>query len=298
MDSINSNVSAEVQECRIVVVGIGSSGKHIINTMLEAENRGIEFIAANGESDYEIIRNKLVDADIVFITGGAGGKTGRTIAPVISKMAKNLGALVIGVVTRPFLFEGEKRHKISSETITELKKVLDSVVVIPNDKLPAIINFDMHSPENFKIVNTIIIQTIVGVIGVVSGNRENDITLDFADLYTVMSHQGIAIAGIGEAQGEKAAYEATLSALEFANNELFHLYSAKGVLVHFTMHPKYEFMELSNAMDVIHTRVHESADVVFGTTTDENLPVNFIRVAFIATGFEQMSMYAANNIHS
>lgn len=297
MKSITINESATIQENRIVVVSFGSSGSHIIDNMIKAESRGVEFIAVNAESDYENIREALENANIVFITGGLGGQRGQTVTPLIAKIAKDTGALTIGVVTKPFLFEGKKRLKIAEETLIELKKVSDCVVVIPNDKLLSIIDPKMMIRESFKIVDNVLARTINGIIGVILANGENDINLDIVDLQTIMSHRGIALAGIGESQGEKAAYEAIISAVEFAKNDHLSIKDASGVLVHFTMHPNFYFMKLSEAMDFIHNSVNESADVIFGTTTDEALPIDFIRVTFIATGCEKIAMLAANNVY-
>lgn len=297
MKLITINESATIQENRIIVVGFGSSGSHIIDTMIIAESKGVEFIAVNVESDYENISVTLKNANIVFITGGLGTQRGQTITLLIAKIAKDTGALTIGVVTKPFLFEGKKRLKIAEETLIELKKVSDSVVVIPNDKLLSIIDPKMMIPESYKIVDRVLARTINGIIGVILASGENDINLDIVDLQTIMSNRGIALAGIGESQGEKAAYEAIISAVEFAKNDHLSIEDASGVLVHFTMHPNFYFMKLSKAMDFIHNSVNESADVIFGTTTDETLPIDFIRVTLVASGVEKIKMMAANNVY-
>ncbi|MDP3292150.1 MAG: cell division protein FtsZ [Sulfuricurvum sp.] len=296
MKSITINESATIQENRIIVVGFGSSGSHIIDTMIIAESKGVEFIAINVESDYENIRETLENANIVFITGGLGGQRGQTFTPLIAKIAKNAGALTIGVVTKPFNFEGKKRHKLAEETLIELKKVSDSVVVIPNDKLLSIIDPKMMIPESYKIVDRVLARTINGIIGVILASGETDINLDIVDLQTIMSHRGTALAGIGESQGEKAAYEAIISAAEFVKNDNLSIKDASGVLVHFTMHPDFYFMKLCEAMDFIHNSVNESADVIFGTTTDETLPIDFIRVTLVASGVEKSPIMAINNV--
>lgn len=296
MGSFTINESAITQDNRIAVVGFGISGSHIIDTMIKTESKEVEFIAVNAESDYENIKNTLENANIVFITGGLGSQMGQTAIPVIGKIAKDAGALTIGVVTKPFIFEGKKRLKIAKETLIELKKVSDSVVVIPNDKLLSIIDPKIMILESYQIVDNILARITSGIIGVLLANGENDINLDIVDLQTIISHRGTALAGIGESKGEKSAYEAIISAVEFAQNDLLSVENASGVMVHFTMHPDFYFMQLSDAMDVIHELVNESADVIFGTTTDETLPIDFIRVTLIATGVEKIKMTAVNNV--
>ncbi len=134
-------------------------------------------------------------------------------------------------------------------------------------------------------------------IGVILTNGETDINLDLIDLQTIMSHRGIVLAWIGESQDEKAAYEAIISAVEFAKNDNLSIKDASGVLLHFTMHRNFYFMKLSETMDFIYNSLNESADVIFGTTTDETLPIDFIWVTLIATGCEKIAMMAANNVY-
>lgn len=286
--------SSKINETHCAVIGFGSSGNSVIELMEFKKNSNIELIKIN--EDIEQVKEKLKGVDIVFITGGLGGQTGQTIAPIIAKMAKDANALTIGVVTKPFNFEGKKRFQCAENTLQELKKVSDSVIVIPNDKLRSIMDTKMKISECFEIVDSVLARTMKGIIGVIFSSGENDINLDFMDLKTIMSHRGVAIAGIGESKGEKAASDGINKAIELANIKETPIKNASGILVHFTMHPEFHFMKLSEAMEVIQKSANESADVVFGTTTDETLHIDYIRVTLVATGFEKKHMVPANNV--
>jgi len=294
MESFTIEESREIQKIRVVVVSFGSSGNHVIDTMNFKENNGIEFI--RGDEDTDHIKNRLQGADIVFITGGLGGQTGHIVAPLIAKIAKNADALTIGIVTKPFNFEGKQRLKLAEETLKELKNVSDSIVVIPNDKFLSIINPKMGIAEYLKIVDSFLARTINGIAGVILPSGDNDINLDFVDLKSIMEHQGVALVGIGESQGEKASYEAINNAIEFANVDGIPIKNAARILVHFRMHPEFYFIKLSEALDVIHGSVDMSTDIIFGTTTDDTLPIDYIRVTLVSTGFEKRTTIAANNL--
>jgi len=179
--------------------------------------------------------------------------------------------------------------------LTELKNESDCIVVIPNDKLLSIIDPKLGIKESFKIVDSVLARAVSGTSGVILASGDNDINLDFADLKTVMSHRGLALMGVGEYKGENAAYEAIKNAIESPLLDNMSVNGALGVLVHFSMHPEFPFMELSAAMDVVHNSVDESADVIFGTTTDESLAKDFIRITLVATGFEKKAAQGINN---
>ncbi|MGD9970428.1 MAG: hypothetical protein AB7S65_08220 [Sulfuricurvum sp.] len=264
MESNKSN------EPKCLIIDFEPSGNSTTDVMKSKKNSKVEFIRY--ARDMNIVQEKLQDADIVFIAGGLDGQKEKNNARLIAKMAKNLGALSVGVIA------------ISSEydeaNVQELTKGLESVIVIPKE-----------TSESLKPIDI-----IEGIIGVVLSNGDKDITLDWADLATVMSHKGVAEAGIGEYQGEKAAYHAMNKVIALACMNGKPIKNASGILVHFTMHPEFDFMQLSEAMDIIHNNVKESADVIFGTTTDETLPIDFIRATLIATGFEKRHLVPANNV--
>lgn len=248
-------------ETRCAVVGSGSNGNSVVDFIESKNNSKIELISI--DEDIEQIEEKLQGVDIVFITGELS--KGRTDVSLIAKMAKDAGALTIGIIDSPIEYE--------EDNLQELKKELDSLIIIP------------------KELN--VIDIIDGILGVIFTSGENDISLDFMDLTTVMSNQGIVRVGIGESNGKKAAFEAMNKALVMANAPIKN---ASGILVHFAIHPEFHFIQLCDAMDVIHKSVEESADVISGTTTDENLPLDFIRVILVATGFEKKRLVPANNV--
>jgi len=332
MEPFSIEESTTLTGARIVAVGVGGGGGNMIGYMLKEQIPGIELIIANTDAQvleqgsaatkiqlgakltkglgagmkpevgkesalesYEDLARALEGADIVFVAAGLGGGTGTGAAPIIAKCAKDVGALTIAVVTKPFSFEGKKRLKLAEDGLQELKNESDCIVVIPNDKLLSIIDPKLGIKESFKIVDSVLARAVSGTSGVILASGDNDINLDFADLQTVMSHRGLALMGVGEYKGENAAYEAIKNAIESPLLDNMSVNGALGVLVHFSMHPEFPFMELSAAMDVVHNSVDESADVIFGTTTDESLPKDFIRITLVATGFEKKAAQGINN---
>ncbi len=317
---------------KIIAIGVGGGGGNMIGHMIKENVVGIEMIIINTDAqvlsetnaatkiqigtkltkglgagmkpaigkdsaleNYDEIRNALEGADIVFISAGLGGGTGTGAAPVIAQIAKEVGALTISIVTKPFMFEGRKRLKIAEAGLEELKKESDSIVVIPNDKLLSIIDRRLGLKESFKIVDSVLAQAVSGTSGVILSSGENDINLDFADLQTVMCHKGMALMGVGEHEGENAAYEAIKAAIESPLLDNMTINGAMGVLVHFYMHPNFPLMEISDAMNIVHESAHEDAEVIFGTSTDENIPENYVKITIVATGFEKELNTTSNN---
>jgi len=309
---------------RIVAIGVGGGGGNMIGHMINEGVEGIEMIVANTDAQvlqtsfapikiqmgnrltkglgagmkpsvgkdsaiesYDDIRSAVEGADIVFIAAGLGGGTGTGAAPIIAQIAKDVGALTISVVTKPFSFEGRKRLKLADEGLENLKKESDSIVVIPNDKLLSIIDKNLGMKESFKIVDSVLAQAVSGTSGVILSSGDNDINLDFADLKTVMGHQGMALMGVGEYQGENAAYEAIKAAIESPLLDNMSINGAMGILVHFTVHPDFPLLAMSDAMGIVHESADDYADVIFGTTTDATLPQDYVRITLVATGFER-----------
>ena len=307
---------------RIIAVGVGGGGGNMIGHMLNEGITGIEMISVNTDAQvlkesgstkiqigakltkglgagmkpeigkesalesYDEIRAALAGADIVFISAGLGGGTGTGAAPVVAQIAKDVGALTISVVTKPFMFEGKKRQKLAESGLEELKRESDSIVVIPNDKLLSIIDRKLGLKDSFKIVDSVLAQAVSGTSGVILSSGSNDINLDFADLKTVMNHKGMALMGVGEHEGDNAAYEAIKSAIESPLLDNMSINGAMGVLVHFSMHPDFPTMEIYSAMEVVNESAHEEADIIFGTSTDENLGEDYVKITIVATGFE------------
>ena len=324
--------ACKISGARIVAVGVGGGGGNMISHMINNGVTGIEMIMVNTDAQalkdssnattiqigtkltkglgagmkpevgresalesYEEIKNALQGADIVFISAGLGGGTGTGAAPVVAKIAKEVDALTISIVTKPFMFEAPKRLKLAKAGLEELKKESDSIVVIPNDKLLSIIDRKLGIKDSFKIVDSVLAQAVSGTAGVILSNGEADINLDFADLRTVMSHKGMALMGVGEHEGENAAYEAIKAAIESPLLDNVSINGAMGVLVHFNMHPNFPMMEISDAMIVVQESAHEDADVIFGTSTDESLPEDYVKITIIATGFERDLKTVTNN---
>ena len=317
---------------RIVAVGVGGGGGNMVGHMIKEGVEGIELVVANTDAQvldssnantkiqlgdkltkglgagmkpsigkdaaiesYDDLKTALDGADIVFIAAGLGGGTGTGAAPVIAQIAKEIGALTIAVVTKPFKFEGGKRAKLAEKGLEDLKNECDSIVVIPNDKLLSIIDKRLGMKDSFKIVDSVLAQAVSGTSGVILSHGENDINLDFADLQTVMCHRGMALMGVGEYQGENAAYEAIKAAIESPLLDNMSINGAMGVLVHFRMHPDFSMLEMSEAMGIVHESADDEADVIFGTTTDETMDIDAIRITLVATGFEKELNLGANN---
>jgi len=333
MEAFSVEETTEITGAKIVVVGVGGGGGNMIGHMISEGIDGIEMVIANTDAQmldhaerctkiqlgakltkglgagmkpdvgkesaiesYDDIRNTLEGADIVFVAAGLGGGTGTGAAPVIAKIAKEVGALTISVVTKPFMFEQRKRMKVAMAGLEELKKESDSIVVIPNDKLLSIVDRNMGIKDSFRLVDSVLSQAVAGTSGVILASGANDINLDFADLQTVMSHRGMALMGVGTYNGENAAYEAIKSAIESPLLDNMSINGAMGVLVHFHMHPDFPLIEMNEAMNVIEESADEDADVIFGTTTDETLDQNYIRVTLVATGFEkELNQGGSNN---
>ena len=323
----NTTIGAQIK-----VIGVGGGGGNMINHMVgEGVVDNIGLIAANTDAQaldtskasvriqlgerktkglgagmkpevgresalesYEDLKEALEGADMVFIASGFGGGTGTGAAPVVAQAAKEVGALTVAVVTKPFGFEGRKRLKLAEKGIDELKKETDSIVIIPNDKLLSIVDKNLGIKESFKLVDDVLSRAVGGMSAVVLSTGENDINVDFADIQTIMSHKGMAILGVGEAQGEDAAIEAVKNAIESPLLDNMSINGAMGVLVHFHMHPNFPLTQIQHAMDIIYDSADEDADVIFGTTTSADLPENEVKITIVATGFEQKSE-AANN---
>lgn len=244
---------------------------------------------------YEELKQFLENTDIVFISAGLGGGTGTGAAPVIAKAAKEVGALTVSIVTKPFRWEGRQRAKLADEGYRELKAESDSIVVIPNEKLLSIVDKNLGMKDSFRIVDDVLARAVNGMSGVILSHSAGDINVDFADVKTVMNHKGMALMGIGESSGADAAKEAIKIAIESPLFDNMSINGAKGVLVHFYINPDYPLAEISNAMDIIYSNTDPEAEVIFGTTTDASLERDKVRITIVATGFERDIAQSAPN---
>ena len=176
--------------------------------------------------------------------------------------------------------------KLAETGLEQLKKESDSIIVIPNEKLLSIVDKNLGIKESFKLVDNILTRAVSGISNVIVSRGEHDINLDFADVNTVMSHRGLALMGVGEASGQSAAYEAIKNAIESPLLDSMDIKGAMGVLVHFHIHPEYPILEISEAMGIVEDNADEDAHVIFGTTTDEALSPDEVKITIVATGFE------------
>jgi cell division protein FtsZ len=241
---------------------------------------------------FEDIKTMLEGSDIVFISAGLGGGTGTGAAPIIAQAAKEIGALTVSIVTSPFKFEGRKRTKLAKEGLEELKRESDSIIVVPNEKLLSIVEKNLGIKESFRMVDDILAQAVGGISKVILSHGENDINLDFADVKTVMSHRGLALMGAGYSTGTNAAYDAAKAAIESPLLDNISIDGAMGVLVHFDIHPDYPIMEIGEAMSIVEESADEDAAVIFGTTTNENMDIDEVKITIVATGFEDKNAIA------
>lgn len=236
---------------------------------------------------YEEIKEYLDGANLVFISAGLGGGTGTGAAPIVAKAAKEVGALAVSVVTKPFSHEGKKRTKLAEEGLKELKAESDSVLVISNDRLLQIVSKSIGIKESFKIVDDVLARAVYGVSEVVLKSSENCINIDFADVRTILNNKGLALMGIGEASGENAACEAVRNAIASPLFENASISGAMGVIVHFTHNGNCSLTDFSAACEIIESEADEDVELISGDYRDESIEDGFIRAMVIVTGFER-----------
>lgn len=303
----------------IKVIGIGGGGGNAINRMVSSEIKGVEFIAANtdaqalrnslagyrlqlganvtkglgvggdpekgrqaAEEDRDVIREALVGADMVFITAGLGGGTGTGGSPVVAEIAKDLGALTVGVVTKPFMFEGPIRFKQAEEGLKNMKRKVDTLIVIPNQRLFAIIDESTPALGAFKVADDVLRQAVQSISEIITSHGM--INVDFADVKTIMVGAGEALMGMGWARGKDRAINAAKAAINCPLLEDVSIAGAKGILVNITGNRDITMFEIKEAMDLIHNASASGANVFFGQAFDESLK-EVVKITVIATGF-------------
>ncbi len=308
---------------KIAVIGVGGGGCNMINHMINEGSHKIDLIAANTDlqvlhiskapkkiqlglkltkglgagmkpevgrdsavESYEEIKGSLKGADIVFIAAGLGGGTGTGAAAIIAKAAKEIGALTVSVVTKPFTWEGKKRAGLANLGLEELKKVSDSIIIVPNDRLLEIIDENVGMKDAFKIIDNILYQAVNGMSEVILNPGNSDINTDFADVKTIMQHKGMALMGIGRAKGENAAQRALEDAIDSPLLDKVSLNGAKGILIHFNIHPQVSLFAINDVMGTINDRMDSNAEIIFGTTSDSTLEKDEVKITIVATGFE------------
>jgi cell division protein FtsZ len=292
---------------RIVVVGIGGGAGNMLAYVFENNPYDIEFIAVDTDpqemehknahikvlieksserNSFQSIQSLLKGADLVYILAALGGETATSTAPAIAQISEEAGALTIPIVTMPFTFEGHQRSIAAEEGLEALKMKSSAVVVIPNDKLLAVVNKDIGLQESFNIINDVMSRTIIGIRNILLSGNDNDININLDDLQTITRHRGLAMVGMGEGRGVQAAINALQTAMKPTLSFRETIDGAMGILLHFTLHPDFPMIEIGEAMGIIESKVHEDADIIFGTTTDTSIPVDCVRVTLIATGFD------------
>jgi cell division protein FtsZ len=304
----------------IKVIGVGGGGNNAVNRMIEHGVQGVEFIAVNtdaqalnlskaevkmqigakltrglgaganpevgkkaAEESKEQLEDALRGADMVFVTAGMGGGTGTGAAPVIAQIARDLGALTVGVVTRPFTFEGKKRSNQASGGIGSMKEAVDTLIVIPNDRLLEIVDKSTPMLEAFREADNVLRQGVQGISDLIA--TPGLINLDFADVKTIMSNKGSALMGIGVAAGENRATEAAKKAI---NSPLLEtsIDGAQGVLMNITGGSNLSLYEVQEAADIVATASDQEVNMIFGSVINETLKDEII-VTVIATGFNE-----------
>ncbi|GAE29158.1 cell division protein FtsZ [Alkalihalobacillus hemicellulosilyticus] len=308
------------QLAQIKVIGVGGGGSNAVNRMIENGLKGVEFIAVNtdaqalhlsqaetklqlggkltrglgaganpeigkkaAEESKEQLEEVLAGADMVFITAGMGGGTGTGAAPVIAEVAKELGALTVGVVTRPFTFEGRKRSTHAASGIQALKEKVDTLIVIPNDRLLEIVDKNTPMLEAFREADNVLRQGVQGISDLIA--VPGLINLDFADVKTIMSDKGSALMGIGIATGESRASEAAKKAISSPLLET-SVDGAQGVLMNITGGSNLSLYEVHEAAEIVSAASDPEVNMIFGSVINENLKDEIV-VTVIATGFEE-----------
>ncbi len=306
---------------RIRVVGAGGSGKNAVNHMIASKVDGIEFIAINTDSQdlhhslakkkihigknvtrglgagmnpelgrraaeetQEEIQEALKGADMIFLTGGPGGGTFSGSAPFIAKIAKEMGALTVAVVTKPFFFEGQQRMRIAEQAIDELRKTVDAIIIIPNDRILSTVSKETTAKQAFAICDEVLRQAVQGIADLIT--TPGDINVDFADVRAVLDNAGSALMGVGIGSGEKRAEEAAKAAI---NSPLLDIsiHGAKGILFSIAGGDDVTMFEIQDAAKIITESADPNAKIIFGSIRDDSVKKGDLKVTVIASGFPE-----------
>ncbi len=325
---MSKQVKPDVESfARIRVIGVGGSGGNAVNHMVATHVDGVDFISVNTDAQdlhksrakrkihigktltrglgagmntevgkqaadetREEIQDALKGSDMVFITCGMGGGTGTGAAPVVAKIAREIGALTVGVVTKPFGFEGAQRMRLAEQGLIELRKAVDALIVIPNDKLLAIVSRDTGIKNAFAMCDDILKQAVEGISDLIT--QTGIINVDFADVRTIMQNAGSALMGIGSAIGEKRAEVAARNAINSPLLEV-SVAGAKGILFSVSGGDDLGMLEVQDAANVITEAIDSEAKVIFGAVVDPSLKKGEVRVTVIATGFPEAGSRSA-----
>ena len=309
------------QAAKIKVVGVGGGGGNALNTMIDSTLAGVEFIAANTDAQAlkfnrapvkvqlgaevtrglgcganpdrgrasalearDRLREQLEGSDMVFVTAGMGGGTGTGAAPIIAEVAREIGALTVAVVTKPFTFEGKVRAQHSERGIDELHETVDTLITIPNQRLLALAGQGTGMQDAFKLADDVLLNAVRGISDLITVHGL--INLDFADVRTVMNDSGVALMGSGVASGDTGAADAAAAAISSPLLEDLSIEGARGVLINVTGGNDMTLFEVNEASVLIQEAAHEDANIIFGAVIDEDMPKGEMRVTVIATGLD------------
>ena len=311
----------DVSHAKILVIGVGGGGGNAVNTMISGNLDGVEFVVANtdmqaleanmaphkiqlgnaltkglgaganpevgrrsAEESMQSIADLISGADMVFVTAGMGGGTGTGAAPVIAQIARDCGALTVGVVTKPFGFEGKKRSRQAVEGIERLSAAVDTLLVIPNNRLLALVGAQTSMVEAFRKADSVLLNAVQGISDLMT--VPGLVNVDFADVRTIMKDMGRALMGSGIGTGKRRAQEAAEMAISSPLLEDVNIEGATGILINITGGPDLTLHEVNEASSLIEAAAHEDANIIFGSVIDPNLTEE-IRITVIATGFDR-----------
>ena len=310
------------QAARMKVIGVGGGGGNAVNRMVEEQLQGVEFISVNTDAQAlgtnranskiqigrkltrglgagarpEIGRQAIEEnrddvlailqgADMVFVTCGMGGGTGTGAAPIIAQMARDMGALTVGIVTKPFLFEGKKRMRQAEMGIAEMRNSVDTMIVVPNERLLAVVGKGIPFQDSLKKADDVLLQATQGIADLIT--KTGIINVDFADVRTIMQNGGSALMGTGIGRGENRAMEAAQQAISSPLLDNVSVAGATGVLINITGGTDLTLGEATTINDIIHDAVGDDAEIIFGAATDPSMQGE-VRVTVIATGFDRI----------
>lgn len=322
--------STKLTSKKVTIIGMGEAGGNILSSLHDKEIKEIELIAINTDTkgqlcakahkrlligttlsqglgtnmhpslgreaafeSYEDIKTILQDTDMLFLIAGLGGGTGSGATPVIAKIAKEMGILVISIVTKPFSFEGKKRLQVAETGLTELKKYTNSLIVIPNDNLLPIIDKSLTLSETFMTVDNTIIELIYSIFEALYSSAGTDINLSFEDLQTVFQYKGKFTIAVSEKNGVDTLNEAIREAMKFPLCDDVDILNASCILLILKVHPNYSYGEMQKATNMLN--IKNDISVILAILTDSSLDINYVRVTLIATGFNKVINEAVNN---
>ncbi|MFM2246809.1 MAG: hypothetical protein RL071_2883 [Pseudomonadota bacterium] len=325
-------VQDEMQKATIRVIGVGGGGGNAVNNMIESGMTGVDFIAVNTDAqdlerslaprrfqlggaltkglgaganpeigreaaleDRDRLAELVAGSDMVFITAGMGGGTGTGAAPIIAQVAKEVGALTVAVVTRPFAFEGKRRRKQADEGIEALRQVVDTLITIPNQRLISMATERTTMKEAYGMADQVLYQACKGVSDLINGSGMMNV--DFADVRTIMNNKGMALMGVGVSRGEHRTVEAAQRAISSPLLDEVSISGATSVLINITGSSQLTVFEINDAATMIQEEAHEEANVIFGWVIDESMG-DEARVTVIATGFDEAWMQSTPDVES